>query len=174
MYSLFSFFSTNWLCFQSLWSLCRCLLCRRDVLVCIASLCCLYSVTIRHYALVRRKLKPESAIPQLSWLCMSAILGTVTSSCTLWLSPSTLYSFAKYLMLDDGGFLNALLPVDFIPSNSDHLFRDWNLDSFLSALRLVVISGRFSRHRQFLGIHQCPLIDGSYQVFDLNTFIHTC
>ena len=25
-----------------------------------------------------------------------------------------------------------------------------------------------------LGIHQCPLIDGFSQVFDLNTFIHTC
>ena len=39
----------------------------------------------------------------------------------LWLSPSTLYSFAEYLVLDDGGFLNTLLPTDFIPSSSDHL-----------------------------------------------------
>ena len=43
----------------------------------------------------------------------------------------------------------------------------------LSALRLAVISGRFSFHRQYLGIHQCPLIDGSSQVFDLKKFIHT-
>ena len=116
---------------------------------CILSLCCLYSVTICHYALVQRKLKPESSIPQLSWLCMSAIPDTVTGSCTLWLSPSTLYSFAEYLMLDDGGCLNALLPTDFIPSTSDHLFWDWSLESYLSALRLAVISGRFSRHRHF-------------------------
>jgi hypothetical protein len=52
-------------------------------------------------------------------------------------------------VLDDGGCLNALLPADFIPSTSDHLFWDWSLESYLSALRLAVISGRFSRHRQF-------------------------
>ena len=119
---LFEFISTNWLSFQSPWSLCWCLLCHRDVPVCISSLCCLHSVTIHHYALVRRNLKPESTIPQLSWLCMSAIPGTVTGSCTLWSSPSTLYSSAEYLVLDDGGCLNALLPADFIPSTSDHLF----------------------------------------------------
>ena len=73
-----------------------------------------------------------------------------------------------------GDALTPSLLVDFIPSNSDHLFWDWNLESFLSALRLVVISGRFSHHWQFLGIHQCPPIDGSYQVFDLNTYVHTC
>ena len=57
------------------------------------------------------------------------IPSTDTSSCTLWSSPSTLYNFAEYLMLDDGGCLNAL-PVDFIPSTSDHLFWDRNLESF--------------------------------------------
>ena len=80
----------------------------------------------------------------------------------------------EYLVLDDGGCPNALLPADFIPLTLDHLFWDWSLESFLSALGLAVISGRFSRYRQYLGIHQCPLIDGSFQVFDLNTFIHTC
>ena len=94
----------------------------------ILSLCYLHSVTIHLYALVRRKLKPESAIPQFSWLCMSAIPGTGSS--TLWSSPSTLYNFAEYLMLDDGGCLNALLLVDFVPSTSDHLLWDWNLESF--------------------------------------------
>ena len=97
---------------------------------CILSICCLQSVTIHLYALVRRKLKPESAIPQLSWLCMSAIPSTVTGSCTLWSSPSTLDKFAEYLMLDDGGCLNALLPTDSIPSTSDHLFWDRSLESF--------------------------------------------
>ena len=92
----------------------------------------------------------------------------------LWSSPSTLYNFVEYLMFDDGGCLNSLLPVDFIPSTLDHLFWDWNLESFLSAFRLAIISGRFSRHWQFLGIHQCSLIDGFSQVFNLNTFIHTC
>ena len=123
------FISTDWLSFQSIWSLCRCLLCRRDLLVCISSLCFLYSITIHRYDLVRRNLRHESAIPHFYWLCMSSIPGTVTGSCTLWSSPSTLYSFTKYLVLDDGGCLNSLLPAYFIPSTSDHLFQDWNLES---------------------------------------------
>ena len=53
------------------------------------------------------------------------------------------------LVLDDEGCINSLLPVDFIPSTLDHLFWDRNLESFLSALRLAVISGRFSHHRKF-------------------------
>ena len=68
-------------------------------------------------------------------------------------------------MLDDGGCLNSLLPVDFIPSNSDHLLWDWNLESSVAGSLTI---------NSFLGIHQCPLIDGPFQVFDLNTFIHTC
>ena len=79
---------------------------------------------------LKEELKPESAIPQLSWICMSAIPGTVTGSCTLWSSPSTSYKFADYLVLDDGGCINSLLLADFIPLTSDHLFWDWNLDSF--------------------------------------------
>ena len=62
------------------------------------------------YALVRRKLKLESTIPQLSWLCMSTIPSTFTGSWTSCsLSYSTLYSVAEYLMLVDGGCLNSLL-----------------------------------------------------------------
>ena len=61
---------------------------------------------------------------------MAAIPGTDTGSCTLWSSPSTSYSFTEYLMLDDGECLNSLLPVDFIPSNSNHLFWDKSIDSF--------------------------------------------
>ena len=121
-----------------------------------------------------RKLKPKSAIPQLFWIYMSAIPGTVTGSCTLWSSPSTLYSFDEYVMLDDGGCLNALLPVDFIPSTSDHLFWDWSLESFWVPWDLQSSVAGSLAIDSFLGIHQCPLIDGSSQVFDLNTFIHTC
>ena len=117
----------------------------------ISSLCFLYLVTTRHHALVQRNLKPESAIPQLPWLCMSTIPSAVIGSWTLWSSPSTWYSFAEYLVLDDGRCLNSLLPADFIPSTSDHLLWDRNLESSLSALRLAIISGRFSRHRKFLG-----------------------
>ena len=116
---------------------------------CISILCCLHSVTIFLYALVPRKLKPESAIPWFSWLCMSGIAGTDNGSCTLWPSPSTLYSLDEYLVLDNEGCINALLSTHFIPSNSNHLLWDRNLESFLSALRLVVISGNFSRHQQF-------------------------
>ena len=107
---------------------------------CILNLCFLHSVTIHLYAIIRRNLKLDSAIP-----------STSTGLSTLWSSPSTLYSFAEYLVLDDWGCLNALLPSDFIPLTSDHLFWDRNLESFLSALRLVVMSGRFYRHRQFYG-----------------------
>ena len=121
----------------------------QDVPIFISSPCCLSSTTIFLYALVRRKLKLESAIPQFSWLCMSAIPSIDTSSCTLWSIPFTLYNFSEYLVLDDGGCLNSLLPANFIPSTSDHLFWDWNLEPFLSSLRLAVISGRFSCHRQF-------------------------
>ena len=141
---------------------------------CISSWCCLYSITICLYALVRRKLKPVSAIPQFSWLCMSAIPGTVTGSCTLWSSPSTLDSFAEYLVLDDGGCLNSILPVDFIPLTSDHLFWDWNLESFWVPWDLQSSVAGSLAIESFLGIHQCPLIDGSSQVFNLNKFIHTC
>ena len=125
---------------------------------CISSLFCIHSVTIRCYALVWRKLKPDSAIP-----------GTITGSCTLWSSPSTLYNFAKYLMLDDGGCLNSILLVDFIPLNSDHLFWDRNLESFWVPWDLQSLVAGSLAIDSFLGIHQCPLIDGSFQVFDLNT-----
>ena len=141
---------------------------------CILSLCYLHLVTIWFYALVQRKLKPESAIPQFSWLCMSTIPDTDIGSCTLWSSPSTLYNFTKYLMLDDGGCLNSLLPADFIPSTSDHLFWDRNLESFWVPWDLQSSVVGSLAIDSFLGIHQCPLIDGSFQVFDLNTFIHTC
>ena len=100
----------------------------------ILSLCFLHSVTIHLYALILRNLKPESVIPQFSWLCMLAIPGTGAGLSTLWSSPSTLYSFVEYLMLDDGGCLNAPLPADFIPLTSDHLFWDRNLKSFFECL----------------------------------------
>ena len=141
---------------------------------CILSLCCFYSVTIRRYALVRRKLKPELAIPQLSWLCMSSIPSTITCSCTLWSSPSTLYIFVEYLVLDDVGCLNSLLLADFIPLTSDHLLWDRNLESFWVPWDLQPSVAGFIAIDSFLGIHQCPLINGFSQLFDLKTFIHTC
>ena len=130
---------------------------------CILSLCYLHSVTIFLYALVQRNLKPELAIPQFSWLCMSTIPGTITGSCTLWLSPSTLYSFAEYLMLDDEGCINALLLVDFIPSTLYHLFWDMNLESFFECLETCSHQWWVLSPSIVLGIHQCPLIDRSSQ-----------
>ena len=64
-----------------------------------------------------------------TWVGHSSVILTLhvghsrtgTGLSTLWSSPSTLYSFVEYLMLDDGGCLNALLPSDFIPSTPDHL-----------------------------------------------------
>ena len=93
-------------------------------------LCYLHSIIIHLYALFQRNLKIESTIPQFSWLCMSAIPSTYLGLSTLWFSPSTLYSFVEYLVLNDEGFINAPLPTDFIPSTSDHLFWDRSLESF--------------------------------------------
>ena len=45
------------------------------------------------------------------------------------LISSKLSSVAEYLVLVDGGFLNALIPVDSIPSTSDHLFWNRSLES---------------------------------------------
>ena len=62
---------------------------------------------------------------------MSTIPGTVIGSCTSCsLSSSTLYSVVEYLVLVDGGFLNALLLADSIPSTSDYLLWNRSLESF--------------------------------------------
>ena len=73
-----------------------------------------------------------------------------------------------------GGCLNSLLPVNFIPSTLDHLFWDWNLDSFWVPWDLQSSMVGSLAIDISLGIHQCPLIDGLFQVFDLNTSTHTC
>ena len=93
--------------------------------------------------------------------------------CTLWLSPSTLYNFIEYLMLYDGGFLNSLLLADSILSTSDNLLWDRILES-LECLQTYIHQRYILLPSTVLGIHQCPLIDGLFQVFDLNTSIHTC
>ena len=127
------------------------------------------------YALVRRKfILSRSFLSYLVFACWPFPIQQLVHAHLVRLIYSKLSSIVEYLVLIDGGFLNALLPADFIPSNLDHLFWDWNLESFLSALRLAVISGRFSCYRQILGIHQCFLINGFSQVFDLKKFIHTC
>jgi hypothetical protein len=79
---------------------------------------------------------------------------------------------ALYLMLNDERFLNALLSVGLLPSNSTHLFWKRDLESYeyLEAcshqwqvlLPSIVGNTSMSLDRWIL------------QVFDLNTFIHTC
>ena len=59
-------------------------------------------------------------------------------------------------MLDDGRFLNSLLPADFIPSTSDHLFWDWNLESCWVPWDLHSSVAGSLAIDSFLGIHQCP------------------
>ena len=125
------------------------------------------------YAIVRRKLKLELAIPQLSSLCMSVVPGTVTYLCTSCSSSSTLYIIVEYLMLVDGGFLNSLLPMNSIPSTSDHLFWNSILESF-EYLETYSHQCQVISPSTVLRIHQCPLIDGFLQVFYLSTYIHTC
>ena len=88
-------------------------------------------------------------------------------------SSSKLSSVVMYLMLLDGGFLNYLLPSDSIPSNSDHLFWSMALES-IEFLETCIHQCQVLSPSTVLGIHQCPLIDGLSQGFDLNTSIHTC
>ena len=89
------------------------------------------------------------------------------------LSSSKLSSVAEYLVLVYGGCLNSLLPSDFIPLTSDNLFLDRSIESF-EFLETYNNQWQVLLPSIVLGIHQCPLIDGLFQVFDLNTFIHTC
>ena len=114
----------------------------------ILTLCCLHLVTIFLYALVRRKLNPESAIPQLSWLCMSAFpVLLLVCAHLIWVLPhyTRLLSTSCWLMG------NALMPsfkrIPFHPLQIIY-YGIW-VWSHLSALRLTVINGRFSRHQQF-------------------------
>ena len=104
---------------------------------------------------------------------MSSIPGILVRAHLVHSSSSTLSSVVEYLVLVDGGFPKSLLQTDSIPSTSDHLF--WN-----RSLESIQCLENFNHHCQVLssltvlGIHQCPLIDGLSDVFELNTYIHIC
>ena len=93
---------------------------------------------------------------------MSAILGTVTGLCTYCSSPSTLYNVAEYLMLVYRVCLNSLLTMDSIPSTSYHLLWIWSLES-IECLETCSHQWQVISPLIFLGIHQCPLIDGFFK-----------
>ena len=86
---------------------------------------------------------------------------------------SQLSSVVVYLVLVDGGCLNSLLLVDSIPSTLDRLFQNRDLDS-IEFLDTFSHQWKVFFPLTYLGIHQCPMIDGFFQVFDLNTSIRTC
>ena len=86
---------------------------------------------------------------------------------------SKLSSVVEYIMFVVGGFLNSLLPTDSIPLNFDHLLWIRDLDS-IECLDTCIDQWQVLSPSTILGIHQCPLIDGFFQVFNLNTSIHTC
>jgi hypothetical protein len=75
------------------------------------------------------------------------------------------------LVLDYGGCLNTFLPMDLFLSNSTHIAQGQGYR---------VIFGNLLLHQWkvplllTMGTHQCPLVDKFYQVFDINSFIHTC
>ena len=73
----------------------------------------------------------------------------------------------------DRGYLNALLLVDSIPSTSNHLLWNRIVESF-EFLETYSHQWYVLSPSTVLGIHKCPLIDGFFQVFYLNTSIHTC
>ena len=87
-------------------------------------------------------------------------------------SSSKLSSVVVYLVLVDGGCLNALLTADSIPSNSYNLLWNRDLDS-IGCLETCSHQWQVLSPSADLGKHECPLIDGLSQVFDLNTTIHT-
>ena len=67
-------------------------------------------------------------------------------------SSSKLSSVAEYLILVYGGFLNALLPMDSIPSNSNHLFWNRSLES-IELLGTCSNQWRVLSPSNILGIH---------------------
>ena len=82
-------------------------------------------------------------------------------------------SVSKYLVLVYERCINSLLLADSIPSNSDHLF--WNKSmEFIKCLETWSHQWKILFWLLVLGIHHCPMVDGFFQVFDLNTYIHTC
>ena len=92
----------------------------------------------------------------------------------LWSSPSTLYSFVEYLVLDHGGCLIALLPANFIPSTWYHLLWDWNLESVWVPWDLqssVACSLAIDNSWEYNNV---PWSMDSLKCWDLKTFIHTC
>ena len=172
---LSEFISTDWLSFQSLWSLCWCLLCRRDVPVYIYRV---YAAFIQSPYAVMLLFEGIWSLsrPFLSYLdfaCQPFLVQLLVRASYDQVLPhyTALLSTSCWMM---GEFLNSLLPVDFIPLTSDHLLWDWNLESFWVPWDLQSSVVGSLAIDSFLGIHQCPLIDGSSQVFNLNTFIHTC
>ena len=79
------------------------------------------------HALVRRKsILSRPFLNYLDFACWSFSVQLLVHAHLVRLSSSTLSSVVEYLVLVDGGFLNALLPVDSSPSTSDHL--SWNRD----------------------------------------------
>ena len=146
--------------FQSLWSLYWCLMCRRDVPVLhIESMLPTFS---HHSPLCSCSKEVET------WVGHSSVVLNLhvshsrycTGSCISCSSPSTLYTVAEYLMLVDGEFLNALLPADSIPSNSNHLFWDRSLESFECL-------------ETYSHLHKCPInVPWSMDSFKFSTLTH--
>jgi hypothetical protein len=83
-----------------------------------------------------------------------------------------IFGLLLLLILDDGGFLNALLPTNLFLSTSTHISIRQGSRVIFSTLRLVVISGRFLHYSQWEYIN-LPY-RRFYQVFNIISSIHTC
>ena len=78
-----------------------------------------------------------------------------------------------YLMLDDGGCLNATLPTDLFLSTSNHLALGMIFGFYDNCtLGIAVMSGSLPRY-WVARISKCPLLDGFFRCSTLRPFNHT-
>ena len=76
----------------------------------------------------------------LDFACLPFLIHLLVRAHLVHLSSYKLSSVVEYLMLVDGGWLNALLPADSFPSTSYHLFWNRSLESIWpSDLQLSVV-----------------------------------
>ena len=98
-------------------------LCRRLSRLVAFHICYLLSVTIFLVLLFKGSLSlSRPFLSYLDFACHPFSVQLLVHAHLVCSSSPTLSSICEYLVLVDGGCLNALLPIDSIPSNLDHLF----------------------------------------------------
>jgi len=134
-----------------------------------------YSVTISHIMLLlkERFILSRPFLSYIVFACMPLPLQLLVRAHLVHRNYSKSSSVSKYLVLVYERCINSLLLADSIPSNSDHLF--WNKSmEFIECLETWSHQWKILFSLLVLRIHQCPMVDRFFHVFDLNTYIHTC